>query len=233
MPRAARVAPRGMILHVLNRGNEQRTMFRNERDCVAFLWLFGQIRGAAPMRVLQCRRKASWTPRAGRFDAAARSETRSGNRSPPSNSAWSVRCAPEDDREKNNGRPREPTKWDLSAFPLFLYVQKPTGGGTAWDLDDPLHAAAGAASVQFGPVVGSSPLPTSQQRAARKRDGGLYAVLRSEKTSPALLCQLPRSRSTRSTRSVISLSVRSRSSTYFVSSQYFITSWTANVSLPL
>lgn len=24
----------------------------------------------------------------------------------------------------------------------FLYVQKPSGGGTAWDLDDPLHAAA-------------------------------------------------------------------------------------------
>ena len=26
-------------------------------------------------------------------------------------------------------------------FP-FLYVQKPSGGGTAWDLDDPMHAAA-------------------------------------------------------------------------------------------
>jgi len=34
------------------------------------------------------------------------------------NSAWSSCCAPEGDRERNNERPREPTKWDLSPFPL-------------------------------------------------------------------------------------------------------------------
>lgn len=32
-------------------------------------------------------------------------------------------------------------------FP-FLYVQKPSGGGTAWDLDDPMHAAASTFAPQ-------------------------------------------------------------------------------------
>ena len=43
-----------MIFHVLNRGNDQRTVFvfRNEDDYAAFRWLFGQTREAAPMRVL-------------------------------------------------------------------------------------------------------------------------------------------------------------------------------------
>jgi hypothetical protein len=35
-----------------------------------------------------------------------------------SDSAWSSRWIPEGDRERNNERPREPTKWDLSPFPL-------------------------------------------------------------------------------------------------------------------
>ena len=41
-----------MIFHVLNRGNDQRTIFGNEDDYAAFLRLFGQTREAAPMRVL-------------------------------------------------------------------------------------------------------------------------------------------------------------------------------------
>ena len=52
MPRAARVAPGGMIYHVLNRGNDRRTIFGNEDDYAAFLRLFGQTQEAAPMRVL-------------------------------------------------------------------------------------------------------------------------------------------------------------------------------------
>jgi len=41
-----------MIFHVLNRGNDQRTVFGNEDDYAAFRWLFGQTQEAAPMRVL-------------------------------------------------------------------------------------------------------------------------------------------------------------------------------------
>ena len=41
-----------MIFHVLNRGNDQRTIFGNEDDYAAFLRLFGQTQEAAPMRVL-------------------------------------------------------------------------------------------------------------------------------------------------------------------------------------
>jgi putative transposase len=41
-----------MIFHVLNRGNDQRTIFRNEDDYAAFLRLFGQTQESAPMRVL-------------------------------------------------------------------------------------------------------------------------------------------------------------------------------------
>jgi REP element-mobilizing transposase RayT len=43
-----------MIYHVLNRGNDQRTIFGNEDDYAAFLRLFGQTQEAAPMRVLAC-----------------------------------------------------------------------------------------------------------------------------------------------------------------------------------
>jgi len=41
-----------MIFHVLNRGNDQRTIFGNEDDYAAFLRLFGQTQESAPMRVL-------------------------------------------------------------------------------------------------------------------------------------------------------------------------------------
>jgi putative transposase len=43
-----------MIFHVLNRGNDQRTIFGNEDDYAAFLRLFGQTQEAAPKRVLAC-----------------------------------------------------------------------------------------------------------------------------------------------------------------------------------
>ena len=41
-----------MVFHVLNRGNERRTIFEDERDYAAFLRLFGQTQEAAPMRLL-------------------------------------------------------------------------------------------------------------------------------------------------------------------------------------
>ena len=41
-----------MVFHVLNRGNDRRTIFGNEDDYTAFLRLFGQTPEAAPMRVL-------------------------------------------------------------------------------------------------------------------------------------------------------------------------------------
>lgn len=40
--------------------------------------------------------------------------------------------------------------WDQD-FP-FLYVQKPSGGGTAWDLEDPMHGAASKFAPQPAPV---------------------------------------------------------------------------------
>ena len=40
-----------MIFHVLNRGNDQCTIFGNEDDYAAFLQLFGRTREAAPMRL--------------------------------------------------------------------------------------------------------------------------------------------------------------------------------------
>ena len=87
MPRAARVAPGGMIFHVLNCGNDQRTIFGNEDDYAAFLRLFGQTQEAAPMRVLAyCLLSNHWHLRASRPvavvqpDAAARAAASGGDR---------------------------------------------------------------------------------------------------------------------------------------------------------
>jgi len=52
MPRAARVAPGGMLFHVLNRGNDGRTIFEDDGDYEAFLRLFGETQQVAPMRLL-------------------------------------------------------------------------------------------------------------------------------------------------------------------------------------
>lgn len=52
MPRAARIAPGGMVFHVLNRGNDRRTIFEDDGDYEAFLRMLYQIQQAAPMRVL-------------------------------------------------------------------------------------------------------------------------------------------------------------------------------------
>ena len=52
MPRAARIAPGGMVFHVLNRGNDRRTIFEDSGDYEAFLRLLGQTQEVVPMRVL-------------------------------------------------------------------------------------------------------------------------------------------------------------------------------------
>jgi hypothetical protein len=44
-----------MIFHVLNLGNDQRTIFGDDDDYAAFLRLFGQTQEAAPMRILAYR----------------------------------------------------------------------------------------------------------------------------------------------------------------------------------
>ena len=52
MPRAARHAPGGMVFHVLNRGNDRRTIFHKRGDALAFLRLLGEAKGAADVRLL-------------------------------------------------------------------------------------------------------------------------------------------------------------------------------------
>ena len=52
MPRAARVAPGGTVFHVLNRGNERRTIFESEGDYLAFLRVLSQTVEEVPLRIL-------------------------------------------------------------------------------------------------------------------------------------------------------------------------------------
>lgn len=52
MPRTARVAPGGVIFHVLNRGNERRTIFESEGDYLAFLRVMCQTAEEVPLRIL-------------------------------------------------------------------------------------------------------------------------------------------------------------------------------------
>src|SRR5688572_23907653 len=52
MPRSARVAPGGIIYHVLNRGVRQMTLFRSHGDYAAFLRALIDTLEAIPVRVL-------------------------------------------------------------------------------------------------------------------------------------------------------------------------------------
>jgi REP element-mobilizing transposase RayT len=51
MPRAARVAPGGMVFHVLNRGVGRMELFSKEKDYAAFEDLLEQTRESRPMRI--------------------------------------------------------------------------------------------------------------------------------------------------------------------------------------
>jgi putative transposase len=52
MPRTARIAPGGIIYHVLNRGVGKSTLFRGQRDFEAFQRSLVQTLESSPMRVL-------------------------------------------------------------------------------------------------------------------------------------------------------------------------------------
>ena len=52
MPRTARVAPGGMIFHVLNRGNDRRTIFETESDYLAFLRVLSETSEEVHLRIL-------------------------------------------------------------------------------------------------------------------------------------------------------------------------------------
>jgi len=51
MPRTARVAPGGMLFHVLNRGVGRMSIFRKEKDFEAFQHVVEQTLRVAPMRI--------------------------------------------------------------------------------------------------------------------------------------------------------------------------------------
>ncbi len=52
MPRTARLAPGGMVFHVLNRANGRARIFDDPADYDAFAGLLAEVQGLAPMRVL-------------------------------------------------------------------------------------------------------------------------------------------------------------------------------------
>ena len=52
MPRIARVAPGGVVYHVLNRGNGRRMIFHKDADAAAFVELLAETKARVPMRVL-------------------------------------------------------------------------------------------------------------------------------------------------------------------------------------
>jgi putative transposase len=52
MPRAARIAPGGMVFHVLNRGNDRREIFEGAADFEAFLRVLRATQERVAMRIL-------------------------------------------------------------------------------------------------------------------------------------------------------------------------------------
>jgi putative transposase len=52
MPRTARVAPGGMVFHVLNRANAQARIFAEDADYAAFERVMQQTLAKKPMRIL-------------------------------------------------------------------------------------------------------------------------------------------------------------------------------------
>ena len=52
MPRNNRIAPGGMVFHVLNRGNARMRIFEKEADYLAFEKVLAQTLGMIPVRLL-------------------------------------------------------------------------------------------------------------------------------------------------------------------------------------
>jgi len=55
MPITARVAPGGMIFHVLNRGNDWRPILESAGDHLAFLRVMAETAQEVPLRILAWR----------------------------------------------------------------------------------------------------------------------------------------------------------------------------------
>ena len=61
MPRTARVAPRGMVFHVLNRGVGRMPLFTKERDYEAFEEIIERTLNSCPMRICgYCLMRTHW-----------------------------------------------------------------------------------------------------------------------------------------------------------------------------
>ncbi len=54
MPRTARIAPGGVVFHVLNRANARATIFEDDDDFMAFERVMAQTIGVVRMRILAC-----------------------------------------------------------------------------------------------------------------------------------------------------------------------------------
>ncbi len=52
MPRTARIAPGGMVFHVLNRANNRDQVFERDEDYLAFLRVMRDTLQKKPMRLL-------------------------------------------------------------------------------------------------------------------------------------------------------------------------------------
>ena len=52
MPRAARIAPGGVIFHVLNRANARSRIFEKDQDYEAFKRVIGEAVERIPVRIL-------------------------------------------------------------------------------------------------------------------------------------------------------------------------------------
>jgi len=52
MPRTARIAPGGMVFHVLNRANNRAAIFKKDEDYLTFLRVLRDIQEKKPMRIL-------------------------------------------------------------------------------------------------------------------------------------------------------------------------------------
>lgn len=52
MPRTARIAPGGMVFHVLNRANNRDQVFERDEDYLAFLRVMRDTLQKKPMRIL-------------------------------------------------------------------------------------------------------------------------------------------------------------------------------------
>ena len=52
MPRPLRYLPAGSVHHVVNRGNDKKTLFDNTRDFEEFLWLIAWAKQRARIRIV-------------------------------------------------------------------------------------------------------------------------------------------------------------------------------------